>query len=60
MAPEVLDSIGEPAGVELSPAWEEELQRRLRDMDAGRVEMIPAEAVFADLEAELRARRASK
>lgn len=60
VAHELLESIGDTAGVDLSPEWEAEVQRRLRDMDAGRVEMIPAEKVFAELEAELRSRRASK
>ena len=65
IAHELLDSIDEPAGdepagVELTAAWEQEIQRRLRDMEAGRVEMIPAEKVFSELEADIRARRASK
>jgi len=60
IAHELLDSIGDPAGVELSPAWEEEIQRRLRDIEAGRVQMSPAEEVFTGLESDLRARRASK
>lgn len=41
----------EPAEVER--AWEEEIRRRIAEIDAGTMEMIPAEQVFA----ELRARR---
>jgi len=33
----------------LHPAWEEEIARRLAEMDAGLVESIPAERVFAEL-----------
>ena len=34
-------------------AWLEEIQRRSREFDAGLVEAIPAEKVFADLRAKL-------
>ena len=34
-------------------AWLEEIQRRSREFDAGLVEGIPAEKVFADLRAKL-------
>jgi putative addiction module component (TIGR02574 family) len=33
----------------LHPAWEEEIARRLAEMDAGLVESVPAEQVFAEL-----------
>jgi putative addiction module component (TIGR02574 family) len=37
----------EPKVVEA--AWQEELRRRLADVEAGRVELIPADEVFKDL-----------
>jgi len=39
---------------QLSPAWEDEIQRRLREAEAGRAETMPAERVFAEVEAEPR------
>jgi putative addiction module component (TIGR02574 family) len=60
IASEILDSLEHSAYGQLSPAWEEEIQRRLRDVEAGRAELIPAERVFAEVEAELQARRAPR
>ena len=39
----------------LHPAWEGEIARRIAEMDAGLVEGIPAEKVFADLRAMIEA-----
>lgn len=41
----------------LSPAWEAEIQERLRLADEEQTEQVPAEDVFQQIEAELRARR---
>ena len=35
----------------LHPAWEAEIERRIAELDAGTVECIPAEKVFADMRA---------
>ena len=46
---------------DVEAAWGAEIAQRLADMDAGRVQMIPAEEVFASLRRQslaLRARRA--
>jgi Putative addiction module component len=40
-----------PADVAVDAAWLEEVQRRSREIDEGCVESIPAEEVFARLEA---------
>lgn len=40
-------------------AWAAEIRRRIDDIDAGRDEGIAAEEVFAELRAELTARRKS-
>ncbi len=42
---------------QLSPAWEAEIQNRLRDAENGTAELIPGDDVFKAIEAELRARR---
>ena len=47
---------GTPYG-ELSPAWEDEIQERLRDAENGTAELIPGDEVFQAIEAELQARR---
>ena len=60
IASEILDSLENSAYGQLSPAWEEEVQRRLCDVETGRAELIPAERVFAEVEAELQARRAPR
>lgn len=46
---------------DVSPSWSDEINRRVAEIDAGQVEMIPAEQVFGGLRArsaELRMRRA--
>ncbi|MEO8185702.1 MAG: addiction module protein [Deltaproteobacteria bacterium] len=35
---------------ELSPEWIEEINRRVDDIESGRVECIPAEEVYAGIE----------
>jgi putative addiction module component (TIGR02574 family) len=60
VAEEILDSLEESNYGELSPAWEKELDRRVEEIEEGRVELLPAEQVFAEIEASLRTRRAGK
>ena len=40
-------------------AWEEEIARRTADFEAGRTEGIPADHVYAELQAMIRAHKAS-
>ena len=40
-------------------AWEEEIARRTADFEAGRTEGIPADEVHAELQAMIRAHKAS-
>jgi putative addiction module component (TIGR02574 family) len=56
VAQEIIESLENSNYGELSPAWEEELDRRVRDIEEGRVQLIPGEQVFAEIEASLRAR----
>ena len=44
----------------LSPAWESEIDRRLRAADQGQAEPIDGDEVFKELDAELRARRGKR
>ena len=37
---------------EIDQAWAEEIERRVRQLDSGEVETIPAEAVIAELRAK--------
>jgi putative addiction module component (TIGR02574 family) len=48
----LIESLDEDAEVER--AWQEEIQRRLDDLRSGRVQGIPAEEVFAEIDALLR------
>ena len=60
IASEILDSLEDSGYGQLSVAWEDEIQRRLRDVEAGQADLIPAERVFAEVEAELQTRRAPR
>jgi hypothetical protein len=57
VAEEALRSLDGTAYGELSPAWEEEIQRRFRAVEDGSAELILGDDVFGEIEAELRARR---
>ncbi len=52
----LLDDLDGPADLDVDRAWLEEVQRRSRELDAGLVTPIPAEEVFANARARLRAR----
>jgi putative addiction module component (TIGR02574 family) len=60
IANELLESIEEPEAVELSPAWKAELQRRIQRIESGDATFVPAEQVFEEAEAFLRAQRAGR
>jgi len=40
---------------EVAAAWEEEVRRRIEELDAGRLESRPAEEVFEEARSRLRA-----
>ena len=44
---------GEPEGTpeEIAKAWEEEIARRVAEIDSGQVQLIPGEEVFAKIDA---------
>jgi putative addiction module component (TIGR02574 family) len=45
------EELNGPADVAVDAAWLEEVQRRSREIDEGRVDSLPAAEVFARLEA---------
>jgi putative addiction module component (TIGR02574 family) len=49
---------GEPEGTpdEIARAWDEEIARRVADMEAGRTEWIPAEEVIREIRALIASR----
>ena len=55
LAMELLASIEKEPGYDA--AWEAEIERRLKEIDDGTVEMIPGEQVMTELRERLRARR---
>lgn len=46
------EDVDDPA--EVDRAWEEEIRRRLSEVDAGTAELVPAEQVFSELRARNR------
>ena len=59
VAEELLSSLEEPAD-EVAAAWATELERRSRDIAAGRVQVVAWETVRTDILKELEERRASR
>jgi putative addiction module component (TIGR02574 family) len=57
IANELLESIDDSSDAELSPAWEAEIQRRLRRIEAGEATFVSGDEVFAKAEAILRGGR---
>ncbi len=49
-----LDDEEEEDPLEVERVWEEEIRRRLAEVEAGTTELISAEEVFAELRARLR------
>lgn len=48
----LLEELDGPPDASVELAWLEEIARRSRELDAGLVDTIPAEAVFAELRAK--------
>jgi putative addiction module component (TIGR02574 family) len=57
IAHELLESVDHSSEAELSPAWEAEIQRRLRKIEAGEASFVSGDEVFARAEAVLRGER---
>ena len=54
LAHDLIVSLDDPSGYELSPSQEAEIKRRVRMMREGKARGRPAEQVFADIEAKHR------
>lgn len=52
---DILEDSG--AAEEMEAAWEEEISRRVREIESGEAELIPHEQVMAELRAHLAAKR---
>jgi len=57
IAHELLESIDGSSDAEISPAWEAEIQQRLRKIEAGEAAFVSGDEVFARAEAILRGER---
>lgn len=49
LAGHLLESLDDSKQTETDAAWSEEVERRIRDIDEGRVKLIPGEEVLAEL-----------
>jgi putative addiction module component (TIGR02574 family) len=49
LAGQLLESLDDPEQTEIDAAWSEEIERRIRDVDEGKVKLIPGEEVLAEL-----------
>jgi putative addiction module component (TIGR02574 family) len=52
-----LDGPADETPEAIAQAWDEEIARRVAELDAGTAELIPHEQVFADIDERLRQRR---
>jgi len=57
LAEDALRSLVGTAYGELSPAWEDEIQRRISEVEDGSAELMLGDDVFREIEADLQARR---
>jgi hypothetical protein len=48
------EELGGPSALDVEAAWLEEVRRRGQEIDAGQVELTPADEVFRKLEAQLK------
>jgi putative addiction module component (TIGR02574 family) len=49
LAEELLASLHENADSEIEAAWDEEIRRRIMEIESGTAKLIPAEEVFAEI-----------
>lgn len=59
IAEQLIRSLDGPADDDhnVEQAWDQEIKKRIDEIDSGKVEMIPWEKVQADIEEKLRAKR---
>jgi len=56
-AEELLRSVESPQQAEIDTEWEAEIERRIEELDAGKVQTRPAREVIAELRGRLPGRR---
>lgn len=49
LAEEMLDSLDVGSDLDVDAAWEREIERRVAEIDAGAVKLVPAEEVHAEV-----------
>ena len=49
----LLESLNAPSREEIDRLWAEETERRIEELDSGKVEAIPGEQVFAEIRERL-------
>ena len=54
LAEELLASLEESPSSEVDAAWDAEIQKRIAEVEAGTVELVPAEEVFARVRQSLK------
>lgn len=54
LAHELLESLDTLSPAEIDQLWLDEAERRLKELDAGRVQLIPAEEVYRKAQALLK------
>ena len=54
LAERLIDSLPQEERKELERAWSKEIEKRIKDVDEGRVKLIPGEKVLRELKARMR------
>lgn len=49
LAEELLESLHEPTDSKIEAAWDEEIRRRIVEIESGTAKLIPADEVFAEI-----------
>jgi putative addiction module component (TIGR02574 family) len=57
LAEKMLESVEDYVEPEIAEAWEKEIERRIKEIESGAAEGIPAEKVFAQARKKLHAAR---
>jgi putative addiction module component (TIGR02574 family) len=53
LADRLLESLNAPSREDIDRLWAEEAERRIEELDSGKVEAIPGEQVFAEIRERL-------
>jgi putative addiction module component (TIGR02574 family) len=54
LASHLIDSLDNPDQKEIDAAWAKEIERRIREVDDGKVEVTPGDQVLAELRSRLK------